>query len=49
VKLRSLLYVLARLLGDVNAVSRGPGAIAKRIARKGAYRGAAKGIGRLIR
>jgi hypothetical protein len=32
--LRSLLYRTARLIGDVNAISRGPRATAKRIERK---------------
>ena len=36
--LRSLLYALARLLGDVNAISRGPDAVARRIVRKSLYR-----------
>lgn len=33
-KLRSLLYSICRFLGDVNAVQRGPTAIARRLARK---------------
>ena len=37
-KLRSALYKAARLLGDVNAVSRGPKAIIKRKARKFGYK-----------
>ncbi len=36
--LRSQLYRDARILGDVDAASRGPGAYAKRYARRGAYR-----------
>ncbi len=36
--LRSQLYRDARILGDVEAASRGPGAYAKRSARRGAYR-----------
>lgn len=32
--IRSLLYLFARLLGDANAVARGPKAIATRLARK---------------
>lgn len=36
--MRSLLYTLARLLGDANAVSKGPAAVAKRIVRKAAWR-----------
>ena len=37
-KLRSSLYKAARLLGDVNAVRRGPKAIIKRKARKFGYK-----------
>jgi hypothetical protein len=47
--MRSWLYMLARLLGDINAVSRGPSAIAKRIVRKSALRGAGSFITRLFR
>jgi len=36
--LRALLYRLASLLGDLNAVKKGPQAIAKRIVRKAVYR-----------
>jgi len=36
--LRSQLYRDARILGDVTAASRGPGAYAKRTVRRGAYR-----------
>lgn len=42
--LRSGLYTLARLMGDANAISRGPAAIGKRIIRKAAY----KSLGRLL-
>jgi hypothetical protein len=35
---RSFLYRLARLLGDVQAVRRGPGAMVKRLARRQAGR-----------
>lgn len=49
VSIRSLLYALARLLGDVNAVTRGPAAIGKRIVRKAAYRAGARGIEKLLR
>jgi hypothetical protein len=38
-KIRSLLYKSASLLGDINAVSKGPTAMAKRAARKAAGRG----------
>jgi hypothetical protein len=33
-KTRNLLYKIARALGDVNAVSRGPKAIVKRLTNK---------------
>lgn len=42
---RRILYALARLIGDVNAVRRGPTAIVKRAARKAAGRA----YGRLMR
>lgn len=32
--LRSALYLFARILGDLNAIKRGPTAIIKRMARK---------------
>lgn len=35
--LRSQLYRSARLLGDLEAASKGPGAYAKRVVRKKAY------------
>lgn len=44
-KLRSWLYWAARLLGDVNAIQRGPEAIARRLVRKAAGRQ----VGRLMR
>ncbi|HXH09530.1 MAG TPA: hypothetical protein VNP04_07195 [Alphaproteobacteria bacterium] len=47
--IRSLLYLVARLLGDVNAVRRGPAAIAKRVARRAAGRATGKMLGRLFR
>lgn len=37
--MRSLLYTLARLLGDAQAISKGPSAIARRVVRKAAWRG----------
>lgn len=43
--IRSLLYRLASLLGDINAVRKGPDAVAKRIVRKAIY----KRIGRAMR
>lgn len=44
-KARGFLYTLARLLGDVQAVSKGPGAVACRVAR----RAAGKATGQLFR
>lgn len=32
--MRSLLYALARLLGDLTAVSKGPGAMGRRYVRR---------------
>ena len=40
--MRSLLYFLARLLGDVNAVQKG------RVGRRIARRGAGWGVGRIF-
>lgn len=47
--LRSLLYRAARFLGDVQAVQRGPNAIAKRIARKATLRLAGRFTNRLFK
>jgi hypothetical protein len=44
---RNLLYQLARLLGDVNAV--GKGRVGRRIARQAAGRVTGRGLGRLFR
>jgi hypothetical protein len=44
---RSLLYQLARLLGDVNAVQKGK--VGRRIARRAAGRLTGRGLGRLFR
>ncbi len=44
---RSFLYMLARLLGDVNAVKRGR--VGRRIARRAAGRATGRGLGRLFR
>jgi hypothetical protein len=48
VTLRSTLYRLARLLGDLNALHHGPRAVAKRIVRRALGRTAEKAIKRLI-
>ena len=37
-RLRGWLYWLARLLGDIEAVSRGPAAVGRRIVRKSIIR-----------
>lgn len=47
--IRSLLYQLASILGDVNAVSRGPKAIVKRVVRKTATRESLKMLGRIFK
>jgi hypothetical protein len=44
---RSLLYALARLLGDINAVKRGR--VGRRVGRRVVGRAAGKGIRRLFR
>ena len=47
--MRNLLYVIARFLGDVNAISRGPDAIIKRAVRKSLYRTLFGWINKIIR
>lgn len=47
--LRSMLYRIARLMGDVRAIRRGPRAIARRAARKGLMRIAGRAINRMIK
>lgn len=47
--LRGRLYDGARFLGDVNAVSRGPGAIARRLVRKVALRKGGGAVNRSTR
>lgn len=47
--LRSLLYGLARLLGDVSAVSKGPKATAKRVGRRAAGKAAGKALKKLFK
>ncbi len=46
-KLRSLLYFLARAMGDVSAVKKGK--VGKRIGRRIIGRSAGKGIGKLFK
>jgi len=48
-KVRSLLYRAARLLGDVNAIRRGPKAMAKRWVGKAAGRKYGSVLNKLIR
>ncbi|MDT8369926.1 MAG: hypothetical protein RQ745_12030 [Longimicrobiales bacterium] len=45
--MRSFLYALARLLGDVNAVKRGK--VGKRIARRVAGKATGRGLWRLFK
>jgi hypothetical protein len=47
--LRSFLYWLVRLLGDLQAVRRGPRAMGKRWLRKGAWRKTGKWINKLLK
>lgn len=44
---RTLLYKLARILGDVNAVERG--SVGKRIGRRVAGKATGKGLGKVFR
>lgn len=46
-KTRSVLYKVARILGDVNAVKRGT--VGKRIARRAAGRATGRGLGKLFK
>ncbi len=48
-QIRSLLYESARLLGDANAMSKGPEAIEKRIVRRVVGREAANMMRRWLR
>lgn len=45
--LRSFLYTIARLLGDLNAIQKGT--VGKRIARRAVGRVTGRGIGKLFR
>jgi len=45
--IRSLLYKLARVMGDVNAVKKGT--VHKRVARRAAGKATGRGLGRLFR
>ena len=46
---RSLLYALARLIGDFTAISKGPTATMKRIARRGAGKATGRMLGKIFR
>jgi len=49
-KTRGLLYAIARLLGDINAISSGsPGKIGKRAARRTAGRATGKTLRRIFK
>ena len=48
-KISRALYTAARVSRDVNAITRGPGAIARRIVRKGAGRAVNGGLAQLLR
>jgi hypothetical protein len=48
-KLSRALYTAARVSRDVNAVTRGPGAIARRVVRKGAGRAVNGGLAQILR
>ena len=44
---RSLLYALARLMGDVNAVKKGK--VGRRLARRAAGKATGRGLGRMFK
>lgn len=46
---RSFLYGLARVLGDINAVSKGPKATVKRIGRRAAGKATGKALRKLFK
>lgn len=46
---RGFLYDLARLLGDIQAASRGPEAMAKRAARKAVGKAMGRALGKLFK
>ena len=48
-KISKALYTAARVSRDVNAVTRGPGAIARRVVRKGAGRAVNGGLAAFLR
>lgn len=48
-KISSGLYKAARISRDINAVTRGPGAIARRVVRKGAGRAVNGTLAQILR
>lgn len=44
---RSMLYIIARLMGDVNAVKKGK--VGKRIARRAAGKATGRSLGKLFK
>ena len=46
---RGFLYGFAKFLGDIQAVSKGPKAVAKRIARRSAGKATGRILGRLFK
>ncbi|HHW91984.1 MAG TPA: hypothetical protein GX735_04745 [Firmicutes bacterium] len=46
---RSFLYGMARLLGDISAISKGPKATAKRIGRRVAGKATGRFLGKLFK
>lgn len=46
---RSFLYGLARLLGDIQAISKGPKATARRVARRAMGKAVGRAMGKLFR
>lgn len=48
-KIRGWLYTIAKLLGDVQAIRKGPKAMAKRAARRMVGKATGRGIGRLFK
>lgn len=47
--LRNLLYELARLLGDLSAMARGPKAMARRLERRAAGKATGKLLGKMFK
>lgn len=48
-KTRTAFYRMARLLGDIQAALKGPGALLKRLLRKEVYKQAGKTINKVIK